>query len=208
MLLVSGSTATVRRIAPRWPGILGQLLTPSNRNRASVLNTGLPWGADNGAFSGFDADAFRRFLGRVAGRPRCLWVVCPDRVGDARETLRLFAEWREEVARAGPVAFVGQDGAEDLEIPWDGFCCWFVGGSTAWKLSAASQGLMAEARARGKCVHVGRVNSFRRLTWAYDAGADSVDGSSASMWGDKYVHAYCRWIAGLRRSPVLFGGQA
>lgn len=205
-LLVSGSTATVRRLAPRWPGVLGHLLTPTNRNAVvSLLATGLPWGCDNGAFSSFDPVRYRRFLARVRGQPRCLWVVAPDRVGDARATLALFREWAEEVRAAGqPVAFVGQDGQEDLEVPWQEIDAWFVGGSTRWKLSQAAADLDGEARRRGKWVHMGRVNSRRRLEVAHARGADSVDGSSMSMYGDKYIHQFCAWSAGLSRQLTLW----
>jgi hypothetical protein len=206
-LLVSGSTAIVRRLAPRWPGVLGHLLTPANRNSvASLLATGLPWGADNGAFGGFDPVRFRRFLRRIRGQPRCLWVVAPDAVGDARRTLALWREWRDEVRAAGqPVAFVGQDGAEDLDIPWGEFDAWFVGGSTRWKLSQAAADLDGQAGRRGKWVHMGRCNSRRRLRAAYDRGCDSVDGSSISMFGDKYIHQFCLWARQLGEQKTFWG---
>lgn len=208
MLLVSGSTRTVRGLAGRYPDHLGHLLTPKNRNgMASLLSTGLLWAADNGCFNGLDDRAFRRLLGRVAGQPRLLWVACPDRVGDARVTIELFDQWEPELRAAGiPVAFVGQDGQEDFEVPW-GMCeCFFVGGSTEWKLSLTAADLMAEAKRRGKWVHVGRVNSLKRMRAMHDRGADSIDGSSASMFGDVYARKYLRWLVGLERQPTLFGG--
>lgn len=206
ILLVSGSTRTVRGLASAWPRRLGHLLTPANGNRPpAILATGLPWAIDNGAFSGFNAAGFRRLLRRVWCLPRCLFVVCPDAVGDAVGTLALFREWRGEVAAAGhPVAFVGQDGVEGMGVPWNEFGAWFVGGSTRWKLSQASADLCGEAKRRGKWVHMGRVNSLRRLTAAYDMGCDSVDGSSMSMFGDKYIHKFCRWVDWVHRQAVLF----
>lgn len=205
-LLVSGSTATVRGLAGRWPSRLGHLLTPANRNApSSLLATGLPWAADNGCFGGLDGPAFRRMLSRIAGLPRCLFVVVPDAVGDARATLSLFGEWAEEVAAAGqPLALVGQDGAEDLDIPWGRFDAWFIGGSTGWKLSAASADLSAEAARRGKWLHMGRVNSLRRMRIAHSFGCDSIDGSSASMFGATYIEKYCRWIDGIVSQGTLF----
>ena len=170
-------------LATHWPEHLGHMLAPSNRNSvASLVKTGLPWSLDNGAFSGFDPVSFRRRLRLVQGQPGLLWIVCPDRVGDASATLQLFEAWREEVAQAGPVAFAGQDGAEDTDIPWERFDCWFVGGSTRWKLSRASADLATEAKRRHKWLHVGRVNSLRRLRACYDLGADSVDGSGYSRF--------------------------
>lgn len=207
-LLVSGSTKTVRRLAGRWPDRLGHLLTPSNRNSiASLLATGLPWAADNGCYSGFDPGRFRRYLDKIAGEPRCLFAVAPDSVGDARLTQLLFDEWWREVFDTGqPIAYVGQDGAERLEIPWGRFQAWFIGGTTRWKLSAASADLAQEAKRRGKWVHMGRVNSRRRMESAASFGCDSIDGSSASMFGDRYVHKYCAWLEHMARQPCLFRG--
>jgi hypothetical protein len=196
MLLVSGSTRSVGRLAATWPNHLGHLLTPKNRNgMGATLATGLSWAVDNGAFRGFDPEPFRRLLGRVRGRPRLLWIACPDIVADCRATLDRFREWREEVAAAGPVAFVGQDGSEGQDLPWGEFDCLFVGGSTEWKLSGAAWDLAREAKRRGKWLHLGRVNSRRRLRYAWSMNADSTDGSSASMFGDKYIHKYLHWQA-------------
>jgi hypothetical protein len=210
ILLVSGGTATVRRLAAEWPRRLGMLLTPANRNgTASLLATGLPWAADNGCYRGLDAPAFRRMLRRVTGLPRCLFVVVPDVVGDARATLGLFDEWREEVAATSqPPALVGQDGAEDLDIPWGDFACWFVGGSTRWKLSRASADLCRDARSRGKHVHMGRCNSRRRMGIADSFGVDSIDGSSFSRWTDKYLEKSLRWLGHLGKQRMLFGEGA
>lgn len=205
ILLVSGSTSTVSGLASRWPQRLGHLLTPSNRNSvSSLLATGLAWACDNGAFSGFDPARFRRLLQRASGQPRLLWIVCPDVVADARGTLVLFDQWANEVATAGPVAFVGQDGAEGLELPWDRFDCLFIGGSTEWKLSESAADVAAEAKTRGKWLHMGRVNSRRRMETAADLGCDSIDGSSASMFGDKYIHKYALWMEQIESQGGLF----
>jgi hypothetical protein len=208
-LLVSGSTRTVRDLAGRYPDVLGHLLTPRNRNSvASLLATGLPWGADNGAFSGFEPALFRRFLRRVGDKPRCLFLAAPDVVGQAGATLARFREWREALLDARqPIALVGQDGAESLHLPWDEFDAWFIGGSTRWKLSQASADLAHEAKRRGKHVHMGRCNSLRRLEAAHGMGCDSADGSSASMFGDKYIGQFCGWLRQLARQRHLFLGE-
>lgn len=206
-LLVSGSTRLVARAATRYGYNLGILTTPSNRNSVkTIVQTGLPWAVDNGAFSGFDAERFRRLLRRVSGQPRLLWVACPDVVGDAKRTLELFGLWGPELVAAGvPVAFIGQDGQEDLSLPlWDEFCAFFVGGTTRWKLSQAAADLARECKSRGKLLHMGRVNSRRRIQAAFDLGCDSVDGSSASMFGDKYIWKHCRWIKQMQAQSGLF----
>jgi hypothetical protein len=202
-LLVNGGTATVRRLAGRYPDLLGHLLSPGCGNSvATTLSTGLPVAADNGAYSGFDPDAFRRLLRRVAGRPRLLWVVCPDRVGDARATLALFRAWEDEVRAAGPIAFVLQDGQEDLPLP--DADCYFVGGSTRWKLGRSAAWLVLAARAMGKPVHMGRVNSLRRVEAAYRLGCASVDGTSMSRWGDAHLTKFCAWLRRLQAQPALW----
>ncbi len=204
--LVSGTTRSMNRLAARWGGWLGHLMTPIHANDpARLLVTGLPWAMDNGAFSGFDAVKFRQLLSRVKGLPGCLFVACPDVVADAKATLAMFDLWRDETAAAGhPVALVGQDGVENLEIPWDRFGAWFVGGSTDFKLSRASADLVQEARKRGKYVHMGRVNSLKRIEAAHDWGCHSVDGSSAAMYGDIKIPWYCSYLARLDRQGGLF----
>lgn len=183
---------------------MGHLLTPGNGNSIEALTkTGLPIGVDNGAFGIFDPMAFRRLLKKVKGQP-ILWIACPDKVTEARETTRLFEEWKNEVAEAGPVAFVGQDGQEDLETPWIEFDCLFVGGSTKWKLSVHAGDLMQEAKKRGKLVHVGRVNSLRRIDFALDAGADSIDGSCFSRWSNVFLERALKFINVCSKQPKLF----
>lgn len=206
LILVSGSTRTVRELAAKRVARLGILLTPKNRNSAKHISSlGLSWAMDNGAFSGFDPVGFRRMLRKHAGIPGLLWVACPDVVGDAKGTLALFRDWRGEIASLGfPVAFVGQDGIESETIPWDEFSAWFIGGSTEWKLGRGSCELAREAKRRGKWVHMGRVNSRRRLRIAAEMGCDSVDGSSLSMFGDKYIHKFCRWARQVDEQPLLF----
>ena len=203
LLLVSGATATIRRLRDVHPNHLGHLLTPRGGNVDSVFGTGLPWAADNDCFNRLDPVAFRRMLTVIRGRTRCLFVTCPDVVANAVATLDRFREWSEEIRSTGqPIAFVGQDGAEDCELPWSEFDAWFVGGSDAWKLCRASWELMAEAKRRGKWVHVGRVNSFRRLMWCHDHGADSADGSSMSKFSDHYINRFCWFVRGLEQQPV------
>lgn len=203
ILLVSGSTKSVSRLAGQSGGRLGHLLTPKNRCGVRyVLQTGLPWAVDNGAFNCWNPVAFRRLLGRVERKPRLLFIACPDRVGDARATLELFDAWADEVAAAGPVAFVAQDGQEALPVPWERFSALFVGGSTAWKLSKAAQDLSAEAKRRGKWLHVGRVNSKRRMRFCWSMKADSIDGSSASMFGNIKIPKYLDWLGQMMPWPA------
>jgi hypothetical protein len=208
IVLINGGPALDRFGAT---GLLGRLISPRSGN---LVRPGERWAADNDAFLAWDEGRFVRMLGRVEGQPGCLFVAAPDVVADARATLERFWDWWWEIAGRGlPVALVGQDGAESMDLPWDAFECLFIGGSTAWKLSAAAADLVAEARARGKWAHMGRVNSRRRLRYAMEIGCDSVDGTGWSMFPDKYLAKGLRWINEIerdrRRYPtLLFGGKA
>lgn len=209
-LLVSGATATLRRLAPHPH--LGHLLTPHNGNRLEVLlATGLSIGVDNAAFSNWDSDAFTALLRSLmplamapATRHRFLWCAAPDVVGDARATLLRFGEWRGHIGWAGlPLAFVAQDGCcPVVGVPWGEIRCLFIGGSTAYKLGPDAARLIREAKRRGKWVHVGRVNSFERIQHFDALGADSIDGTQFSMFPDRYIPRYLDRLE--RRQRGLF----
>lgn len=157
----------------------GLLITPRSGHtpRAAVL-LGVPWAMDNDAFSGFSADAFIKMLRRYQGIPGCEWVAVPDVVGDAKATLKRFNQWQQAVNYFGfKPALVAQNGLENMVIPWDKFACLFIGGSTEWKLGRAASELITEAKRRGKWVHMGRVNSNRRIRYTQNLMCDSADGS-------------------------------
>jgi hypothetical protein len=123
----------------------------------------------------------------------------------ARATLAMFGVWRDEVSLAGhPLALVGQDGAEDLDIPWGDFGAWFIGGSTRWKLSQASASLASEAISRGKTVHMGRANTYRRYVAANDMGCNSLDGTNVCKWPDVWMPKCVRWLRSMDQQTVLF----
>lgn len=208
-ILVSGATATIRQLVARHGEHLGVLMTPQNGNR--VCSLPLPWACDNSAFSNPDDDKFWRLCmqswGVLEYHPP-MWVAVPDVVGSHSETLRLFGWWcdwwRAELGRIPwRLAFVLQDGCAAGDVPWDDISAVFVGGSTRFKLRQSAD-LIAEAKDRGKRVHLGRVNSLRRLKFAHDVGADTVDGSSFSAFPATYIGRACRYLESLEKSPVLF----
>lgn len=139
------------------------------------------WAADTGRFARPERYTNENYLKWLSKRPyqqNCLFATVPDSVGDAEETLSLSFPMFEPIKSLGyKVAFVGQDGIEALEIPWNKFDVWFIGGTTKWKLSESSYLLAIEAKKRGKWLHMGRVNSLKRMKIANSWGCDSVDGT-------------------------------
>jgi hypothetical protein len=157
---------------------LGMIVTPKQGNR---LPHDVTWCADNGcrptrsgvvgaAYPG-DA-AFLRFLTSHADKPSdCLFACAPDVAGDARATLKRSVPMLPKIRALGyRPAFVAQDDQEDLAVPWELFDVLFIGGSTAWKMGPAAARLVGQARAHGKQVHFGRVNSRKRLRYAAELG--------------------------------------
>lgn len=163
------------------------------------------WAMDNGAFTKFDAAAYMAMLEAFwPWRAGCLWVTAPDVVGDAEATLARWPFWSRVIHGAGyPAALVAQDGLTVPMVPWAELDCLFIGGSTAWKLGSEARTLAGYAKARGKWLHVGRVNSRRRMRYAASIGADSYDGSSCSWFPDTHIPKRLRWDREIRQQPEL-----
>jgi hypothetical protein len=156
-------------------GLLGMIANPASGNRVEI---GVDWCADNAVYTGqYPGDD--TYLGWLATRAphvgRCACATAPDVVGDAHATLRGSAPMLERIRAIGyPVALVAQDGLGHLAVPWGEIDALFLGGTTTWKLSAAAADLTDEARARGLHVHMGRINSRRRLRHATAIGCHSL----------------------------------
>lgn len=161
-------------------GKLSMIATPKQR---LTIPEGAEWCADNGCFGkGYPGDeGWLAWLDRFTTeqRERCLFATAPDVVGDAAATLKRSSPWLPRIRALGyPAAFVAQDGSEAPDmVPWDAFDVLFIGGSTEWKLGAAAADLVRQAKDRGKLVHMGRVNSLKRLRYAASIGCDTADGT-------------------------------
>ena len=129
---------------------------------------------------------------RWAGRP--LFVNVPDVVANAPGTRAQWCRWQSAIRRRGlPVGFVAQNGCElGFMPPWHEFDALFIGGDTAWKLGPEARALVAAAKARSKHVHMGRVNTVRRLRYAQSIGVDSVDGTGWAKWRSTHLDAGLR----------------
>lgn len=168
---------------------LGRLVQPRHLPRiAETAARGVPWAADNDCFQGLDRGAFVRMLDHLAGLPGCLFVTLPDVVADARATAIAFSTWyRALVERGLPPALVAQDGIHELGVPWQKIAALFIGGSTEFKYGATVRELVREAKRRHRWVHMGRVNSAKRIAYAKAIGCDSVDGTKWVRWRDTYL---------------------
>ena len=135
----------------------------------------------------------------------CLFAAAPDVVGDAAATLHRSQRMLDWIRYAGfPAALVAQDGLENLTVPWDDLDALFIGGSTSWKLGAAARELAAEANRRGKWVHMGRVNSLKRLRYADAIGCDSADGTYLTYAPDANLPRLLGWLREIHSQAALW----
>lgn len=180
---------------------VGRLVSPRQYSRvADTPRAGMLWAADNDAYSAWDEGRYRKMLDALVDVPGCLFVTAPDVVGNAYATKELFYEWAALLqTRNLPIGFVAQDGAQsDSEsnwIPWRMVSALFIGGTTEWKLGPEAAELVYEAQDRKKWVHMGRVNTWRRLEYAKSIGVDSIDGTSLSMFTDTYLPRFSELAA-------------
>lgn len=173
----------------------GVLTSPQKRTAEKPIREGRWWAMDNAAFkNGFNAERFFVHLAKLeAYRDRCLFVTVPDRVGDANTTLQLWHEWSPRIV-GWPLAFVAQDGQEDLPFP-EG-CAWvFIGGTDDFKLGAAGRICVKRALQEGKHVHIGRVNSQKRYRYFEALGAHSCDGTGPTREPDNYKRLFDQVMA-------------
>ena len=192
-------------------GLIGYIDTPLQGNKRPE---GVTWCADNGCFGkGYPGDEewFAWLRRNAHDAATCAFATAPDVVGDAWRTHFRSMPWLPKIRELGyPAAFVAQDGLERLPIPWREFDVLFIGGSTEWKLGPHARAIVAEAKRRGKHVHMGRVNSKRRHMYAREIGCDTVDGTFLTIAPDTNLDRLTRWIAAMNTQPTLdlFGGAA
>lgn len=209
IVLVSGATTYPRNET------VGHLIVPGQWNDPASLDLSQPHAFDNGGFGfGFDPGQFVSMLEtyqpyQPSHGAHCLFVTAPDviyksRMGDAAATRRKWPFWSRLIRGLGYApAFVAQDGLQSTQVPWDDLGALFIGGSTAYKESAAARSLCAYAKARGIWVHWGRVNGKRRYELALLAGADSIDGTGFSMYPNTNIPKVATWHTAIQQQPSL-----
>lgn len=156
---------------------LGHLYTPARKERVLPW---LPYALDNGRFAEaikgieFDDDKFFQYVESFVARSiKPLWIAVPDVPFNGEETLC----WWDRYAFACrefdvPLALVVQDGMSIDDVRSRKPDVVFVGGTTEWKWLTVREWTGAFPR-----VHVGRVNSPKRLYELAALGVESCDGS-------------------------------
>lgn len=167
---------------------------------------GQRWAADNGRYASpheYTDEKYLAWLERMTPyRDRCLFATAPDVWGDAAATLELSLPMLGPIRAAGyPVALVAQDGLTADAVPWDAIDAIFIGGSDAWRRGDVLVALVGEARRRGKWVHMGRVNSLRRVKYAASIGCDSADGTVLKHDPSRDVAS---WTLHVRANPSIW----
>lgn len=169
--------SSVFQLRERYPEQVG-LFVSAGRTRSP---RGLPYAIDNGRYSvwskglEWDESVFLATVEKMVSRQPPSWIVVPDVVADAEETVAWWMRWKPMLRAMWPdipLALAVQDGmvpSEALQLKPDVV---FVGGSYRWKW----QHLWHWCRAFPR-VHVGRVNTERHLWNAHRCGAESVDGT-------------------------------
>jgi hypothetical protein len=187
-------------------GLLGCMTTPAQGNR---IPDNAQYACDNGKFGkGWPGPekwfAWLTDTVNQYGADRCLWAVAPDVPFDAVGTLAESRPWLARIRDLGiPAAYAAQDGSENGLIPWGEFDVLFLAGSTEWKISPAAARLAAQAKALGLDVHMGRVNSLRRMTIASTFGCDSADGTYLAFGPDINLPKVLGWMTELEQMLPL-----
>lgn len=207
MIFLSGSSGPMARtVADR----IGLLCTPlaSYRPQRHLYRC---WAADNAQYAPpgetptVTVDRWWSWLTKQ-DPTGARFASAPDVVADWPATWAKSRPWLERIRGLGfPAALVAQDGmtVADVRGTADEWDVLFVGGSTAWKLGHVVVDLVAEAKALGRAVHAGRVNSHRRLFHFAAIGADTADGNFLGRAPDVNVPRMLAWLDKLDHAPSL-----
>lgn len=161
------------------PDFYGCICQPRMRQVPRGLIEGRMWVYDNDCFNGgFDPAQWARTLVKLLPyRRQCRFVVMPDVVGDSVRTKSLWYQWLPMIQTYKfPLAYVAQNGQSELDLP-EHASAMFIGGDDSFKLGEEGRVCVEQAKRRGMWVHMGRVNSLKRLRYAQNLGCDSVDGT-------------------------------
>lgn len=187
MIAYGSWTGTKRNLAAFRAAGWRLLLSATGHHGPRAVD-GWKYALDNGAWThrndpgGWSEDDFMRLL--VDFGERADWVALPDIVMGGGNSLALSLHWLPVVIKhTSRVLLPVQNGMEPrhVEAVVGPRCGIFIGGDTDWKLSTLQQWCNMGHAAKA-WVHVGRVNSERRIRMCLAAGADSFDGTSGTRF--------------------------
>ena len=190
LLLVNGSTKTVNElISSKY---LGKYISPNSHSHQKsidlIVEQRCIWGADNDCYNSFNQIKYEQMLSRLPRINTMKYLTMPDVLGDSEKTLTFFDEWYSKLKNEKlPITLVLQDGCKVKDVPFDKIKSVFVGGTTEYKLSEDVRNIINIAKQKKKWIHMGRVNSNKRIKYAQSIGVDSFDGSSFSMFANTLI---------------------
>jgi len=156
-----------------------------------------PYFYDNGAFSDFKAERpfdeaqFHRdieAIERSGDRPS--FLLLPDVVAKGAESLAESIRWIPRLKPVAPLYLCVQNGMEAPHVAPHAreLAGLFVGGTLEWKLETGGAWVKAAHTLGLKC-HIGRVGTGKRVTWAREINADSID-SSTPLWSEENLRCF------------------
>lgn len=185
MLGYASRTGTRRNLEALRGAGWGLLVSARGVLRTEGFDT---YAIDNGAWTAhqrgedFDVAAFERAVALLGDRAQ--FLVLPDIVAGGKASLALSLEWLPRLDGIGVRRLIA---VQDGMAPWDvephlsSRVGLFVGGSTDWKWKSLPHwGFLA--RRTGAYLHVGRVNTARRIRECARVGVDSFDGTSTTRF--------------------------
>ena len=205
-IMLDCSPAKIAEYSKRYDYEFWQLRTPLTTYRLA----GVPYGLDNGCFSGFQEQNWNRLI-REAEDDRPLFITVPDVVGSMVRTLDLFHIFKRKLNGMAK-CLVLQDGVGNTQLPWDDLSGVFIGGSDQFKISKECMQACQVAGLLKKHIHLGRVNSAQRIQdYLHAAGEygfqiDSIDGSGMSRFDQRLENV----LAAIRNDDCqhkLFAGE-
>lgn len=180
---------------------VGMLCTPTIRFQCSEVENYVT-AMDNEAFIGFDENRFRNML-QVYKDTNPKFVAVPDVVANHNKTLLNFYKWKDEIESFGyPLGFVCQNGMKPKDIPEEASAI-FMGGDNDFKLGSTAIDIIDEAKQKGLWVHIGRVNSKKRIRFAKSVNADSFDGSSYARFVEIKTIPHLEYLKELNNAQIL-----
>jgi len=163
-------------------------------NRGEMPPRRTPFFYDNGAYSDWTAGREwdeAKWLSELDAVARMApdFVVAPDIVAGGLDSLERSRAYLDRLDGMKPYLVV-QDGMrlENVQAAIGGFSGVFVGGTSDWKLETGSAWVDLAHANQVPC-HIGRVGTGRKVRWAIDIGADSID-SSLPLWSEGNLRVF------------------